>query len=467
MEQITCIILAAGLGKRMGSNSPKVLAKTDESTLIEHVLVSAATLNPTKTVIVTGYGRELVEQVVKQSSAAALHREIAFAFQEQQLGTGHAVLSASQYLEGFSGNVAILSGDAPLLTPASLELLVKGHEFAKATVSLLSFEAPFPNPYGRIIRAEQNRRSVEKIVEAKDCSPFELLVREVNSGIYLVESAFLLPALRSLSNNNAQKEYYLTDIVAKSTQEGQTVCAMCLSQPEDALGVNSPAELAVVNRVLRQRRIEKLVAQGVTFLAPESCFIDPAVTIDSGTVIGPNVQILGKSRIARDVVFEGSAIVIDSEIGANSAIKLGCRIEESSVGADCSVGPFAHVRPKSALLDRCKIGNFVETKNARLAPGVKAGHLTYLGDCEIGTETNIGAGTITCNYDGVSKHTTTIGEHAFIGSDSCLVAPVEIGNGAYVGAGSVITKNVEPDALAFTRAPFVQKPGWAARKKKK
>jgi bifunctional UDP-N-acetylglucosamine pyrophosphorylase / glucosamine-1-phosphate N-acetyltransferase len=467
MEQTTCIILAAGLGKRMGSHLPKVLAKTDESTLIEHVLHAAAALNPMKTVIVTGHGRELVEQAVLQSSVAKLHREIAFAFQEQQLGTGHAVLSASRCIEGFQGNVAILYGDAPLLTPSSLDLLVKSHEFAKATVSLLSFEAPFPNPYGRIIRSDKNQRTIERIVEAKDCSPFELLVREVNSGIYLVESSFLLPAVKSLTNNNVQKEYYLTDIVAKATQEGQTVCALCLSSPEDALGVNSPAELAIVNRVLGQRRVAKLTAQGVNFLAPESCFIDPEASIEAGALIGPNVQLKGRTKISREVVIEGSSIVIDSSIGERTLVKLGCRIENASIGAECSVGPFAHVRPKSILKDRCKIGNFVEMKNAHLAEGVKAGHLTYLGDCEIGAETNIGAGTITCNYDGASKHTTKIGERAFIGSDSCLVAPVEIGSGSYVGAGSVITKNVEPEALAFTRAPLVQKAGWAARKQKK
>jgi len=279
--------------------------------------------------------------------------------------------------------------------------------------------------------------------------------------VYAVDSSFLKPAIESLTNENAQKEYYLTDIVAKASKEGQTVCAFPLGDAREAAGVNTLADLAAVNAVLAERQIKQLQGAGVIFDQPQSCVIDPGVSIAPGARIGPQVQLRGDTSIAKDVVIEGSALIVNSTIHTGAEIRLASRIEDSTIGEETTVGPFAHVRPGTKLGAHCRIGNFVETKNATLADGAKASHLTYLGDCTVGADSNIGAGTITCNYDGYSKSTTTIGKGVFIGSNSSLVAPIEIGDGALVAAGSVITKNVPSDALGLGRAEQVNKPDWA------
>jgi len=360
--------------------------------------------------------------------------------------------------------VLIVYADAPLIRGETLKLFLDYHLFKKATVSLISFTSPYPNPYGRIIR---NRVSgdVEQIVEAKDCNIEELLIDEVNSGIFAVDSSFLKPAIDSLKNDNAQKEYYLTDIVGKATKEGQRVTGFKLHDSNEALGVNTPSELETVNRILAQRRISNLIDDGVLFDDPGSCFIDAGTALAPSASIGPNVQLRGQCKIEAGVIIEGTAIVINSYIKKGAHIRLGCRIEDSIIGENTVVGPFAHLRPGTVLGNEVKVGNFVETKNAKLADGAKASHLTYLGDCTVGENTNIGAGTITCNYDGYKKSTTTIGKDVFIGSNSALVAPVTLNDGVTIGAGSVITKDIPEYALALTRPELTVREGWSKKKR--
>ncbi len=462
MEKICCIILAAGMGKRMGGELPKAIVSTREKPLIDHVLDATGALRPEKTIIVAGHKRELLEGHLADSQSAKGHN-IEVAHQAEQLGTGHAVQCALKALGSFQGTVIITYADHPLFTPQTLELFLAFHTFKKATLTLMSFTVPPPNGYGRVIRSSKG--TVLKVTEAKDCNPEEILIQEVNSGVYAVDSAFLGPAVKSLTNSNAQGEYYLTDIVEKASGEGQTVLAFPLASAQEAAGVNSVADLALVNEILAHRHIKTLHENGVGFDDPKSCFVDAQVTIAPGARIGPNVQLRGRTSIGEGVVIEGTAIIADSTIEKGAVIKLGTKIDDSIIGSGASVGPFAHIRPGSKLGAGAKIGNFVETKNASIGVDAKASHLTYLGDCTVGDGTNIGAGTITCNYDGYKKSNTTIGCDVFIGSNSSLVAPVTIGDGALIAAGSVITKDVPADSLALGRAKQENKAEWAKKRR--
>lgn len=472
MDSFAIVILAAGLGKRMGSALPKVVISTREKPLIQHLLTNiSGCKNAEKVVIVTGHRRDLVEKSVLEGARGKNGKEyyktgnILFAFQEKQIGTGDAVKSALPLLKDFSGTVLILYGDAPLITSSTLSRFLTAHEQSRATVSFISFRAPLPNNYGRVVRDEKGE--VSKIVEARDCSADEIKIDEVNSGIYLVDSSFLAPAVNGLKNENAQGEYYLTDILEQAAREGQRITAMLLEDSSEVLGVNTNHDLMQVNEAIIMKKINELVEAGVRFDDPESVFIDSDAQVAAGVRFGPNVQVLGNSVIEGGVTFEGSAYVKNSVIKANSEIKFCVRIEDSVVGESNHIGPFAHLRPGTESAGGVKIGNFVETKKARLAKGAKASHLTYLGDCTVGSETNIGAGTITCNYDGYRKSETAIGEGVFIGSNTSLVAPVKVGDGATIGAGSVITKDVEKDSLAVSRAQQVSKPGWSKSRRLK
>lgn len=462
MDDIYLVILAAGLGKRLGGENPKAITRTRDGALIDLVLTCFSTLRPKKSIIVTGHKRELVEAHVTSSAAARGHA-IEFVHQSEQLGTGHAARCALPALAGCKGTVIITYADHPLFTPDTLGHFISYHTFKKSTVSMISFIEPPPNGYGRIIKGTNG--SILRITEAKDCNPEELLIREVNSGVYAVDSAFLKPALESLTNDNAQKEYYLTDIVGKAVSEGQTVCAFPLGDAHEAAGVNNFTDLAFVNSVLAKRHILRLQSEGVVFENAESCSIDPDVTIGSGTRVGPQTQLKGKTAIGENVILEGSSLIIDSTIAARVQIRIASRVEGATVGEESTIGPCAHIRPGTRTGAHCRIGNFVEVKSATLADGAKASHLTYLGDCEVGRDTNIGAGTITCNYDGYSKSKTTIGSGVFIGSNSCLVAPIDIGDGALIAAGSAITESVPADALAIGRGQQTIKPGWAKRRR--
>ncbi|MEY4668033.1 MAG: hypothetical protein RL518_732 [Pseudomonadota bacterium] len=463
MDTICCIILAAGAGKRMGRDLPKAITQTREKALIDHLLDAVAPLKPAKTIVVAGHKQEVLKSHLASSASSKGH-SIEIAIQDQQLGTGHAVKCALPALHGFTGTVLITYADHPLFTTETLQLFTRYHAFKKATLTMLSFKAPPPNGYGKVIRDEKGH--VVRITEAKDCNPEEALISEVNSGFYAVDSAFLKPAVEALTNNNAQGEYYLTDIVEKACKEGQTVAAFPLADASEAAGVNTPYELSLVNDILAQRQIKRLQLEGVAFTDPKSCFIDATVSIEPGAQIGPNVQLRGSTTIAHGAIIEGTAIIKDSTIAANAIIKLGSHVESSAIGREASVGPFAHVRPGSSIGDQCRIGNFVETKNVTLHDGAKASHLTYLGDCVVGENTNIGAGTITCNYDGYKKSQTTIGKDVFIGSNSALVAPVTVGDGALIAAGSVITRDVPANALGLARARQENKEEWAKERRK-
>lgn len=458
MEQICCVVLAAGIGKRMGGDLPKAITRTRERALIDHVLDSLSLLKPTKTVIVVGHKRELLEKHLASSPSASGHA-LEFAVQERPLGTGDAVRAALPAVGAFRGTVVITYADHPLFTPETLRDLVAFHAFKKATVTMLTFQVPPPNGYGRIIRHDKG--NILRITEAKDCTPEELLTREVNSGVFAVDSSFLRPAVDSLEPNNAQGEYYLTDIVEKAAKEGQTVAAFPLGNAEEAAGVNSPAELHFVNDVLKRRHVAALRESGVIFDDPASCLLDATVAVEPGAHIGPNVQLRGKTSIGAGAIIEGTSLIIDSHVAPGALIKLGSRVEGASIGELSTVGPFANVRPGTVLGREVRVGNFVETKSTIMHDGAKASHLTYLGDCTVGENANVGAGTITCNYDGHRKAETSIGKGAFIGSNTALVAPVAVGDGAIVAAGSVITRDVPKDALGVARARQDNKDGWA------
>lgn len=462
MNETFAIILAAGLGKRLGGDLPKAIAKTRQGALIDLVLGGVSALKPKKVVTVVGHKRELVEEHVTRSSYAK-ELKIEFAPQEQQLGTGHAVRSALSNLSGCSGTVLISYADHPLYTPETLKHFLEYHHFKRATLSLISFNAPPPNGYGRVVR--DSKGEVLRITEARDCNPEELLISEVNSGVFAVDSAFLKPAVEGLTNDNSQGEFYLTDIVSKAVSEGQRVVAFPLGDPHEAAGVNTLSDLHFVNETLAARQIAFLQSKGVHFTDPRSVYIDPQVEIASGVRIGANVELRGETYLAPEVVVEGGSLLLDAKVEARSVIRLSSRVEGATIGSDVVVGPFANLRAGTVLGDRVRVGNFVEIKNSTLASGAKASHLTYLGDCSVGSESNIGAGTITCNYDGYKKSKTEIGSGVFVGSNSSLVAPLKVGDGALIAAGSVITKDVPEDSLGVARAQQTNRLGWAKKRR--
>jgi bifunctional UDP-N-acetylglucosamine pyrophosphorylase / glucosamine-1-phosphate N-acetyltransferase len=387
-----------------------------------------------------------------------------FAHQAEQKGTGHATACALPELRNFRGTVLILYGDVPLISRETLQQFLTLHEARRSTVSLISFVTSALGRYGRIIR-DSSGQHVAKVVEARDCDPRELLINEVNAGVYAVDSAFLEPALKDLSSNNSQGEYYLTDIVERANKEGQTVCVYLAPDAEEFLGVNTRSDLAHVNEVLVRRRIERVIESGVTVKDRRSVYIGPEVVIGVGSVLGPQVYLYGKTSLAEGVVVEGSCYLVDCKVEKQAQLRFGIRAEGSIIGTEAKIGPFAHLRPGTILDERVKVGNFVETKNAHLHADVSASHLTYLGDCEVGSATNIGAGTITCNYDGFTKFKTTIGENVFIGSNTCLVAPITIESGATIGAGSVLQEDLPANALGLTRAPLKVKENYNRRRK--
>lgn len=466
MEPIAVVVLAAGLGKRMGNPSlPKVLTETRERPIIEHVLLSIKELEPERIVVVTGFQRELVEDRVRSLATREGLPRIVFAYQDQQLGTGHAALCALPALEGFKGSVVIVVGDAPLIRAKTLKALVAHQETTQSTVTILSVVANRHTSYGRVIRSKDGKQ-VERVIELRDCSPDQAAITEVNAGFYSIDSAFIGPVLNNLTNENAQKEYYLTDVVSAASEQGQNVTALVINDLDEVQGINTQEDLALVNRELRGRLVSDLMNRGIQFEDPSTVYVSRESLIDSGVKIGPNVHLIGKCIIGANTKIEGDAYLINTTIGANAHIKFSVRSEEAIIGESSIIGPFANLRPGTQLSNDVKIGNFVETKKAIIGSHTSASHLTYLGDCEIGDNTNIGAGTITCNYDGKNKFKTTIGNDVFIGSDTALVAPVTVEDGATIGAGSVITQDVPGNALALTRAPQVTKANYIRKSKR-
>lgn len=478
MDNTSFIILAAGLGTRMKSKLPKVAVSTVYKPMISHVLDNVGEICPERTVVITGYRREIVEEIARGWKAEENNSnsngdkkpcnigKLSFAVQEQQLGTGHAALCAKDELSDFSGTVVIMNGDGPLITGDTLKKFLDHHNEQQSNVSVLSAHVDNAGSLGRIIR-DKSTGEFLKIVEAKDCSPEELKINEINSGLYAVNSEFLWPALEKITPNNAQKELYLPDIVADSVNEGKTTIAVAVEDPNEVLGVNSRLELNIVNKILRQRTNDKLLLSGVSLEHPESFFADPTVKIASDVIIGQNVTLKGNTVIEEGVIIEGTAWLKDTTVKKGAHLKIGVRCENATIGEESKVGPFAQLRPGAILGKGVKIGNFVEVKNSEISDNVSAGHLTYLGDCSIGESTNIGAGTITVNYDGVNKHRTNIGANTSVGSNNSLVAPVTLGENSYTGAGSVIRDNVPPKSLSLTVGKLVVKENYADRKKTK
>ena len=464
MQALSIIILAAGKGTRMGTDEPKVLARTcANQTLLEHVVTTASALNPKEIIVVIGHQAEKVSELIKKLQNA--HQQINFkiALQEQQLGTGHAVKCGCALLDSKCKDVLILCGDVPLVKISSLQRLIQDYSSAQAAIGISTMWIENSSGYGRILRNSIGK--VTAIVEKKDCTVAQLTIPEGNAAIYCADKTFLVDALSKIKNENSQKEYYLTDIIGLAVNDQQTVSATIFDDYNEVQGVNTQADLASVNRKIISETITTLCQQGVRFADPDSCFIEPTVSIQKSAEIGPNVQILGNSTVAAGVVIEGNAVIKNSSIGPAALIKNFVVIEDAVLEANCQIGPFAHLRSGSKIGDSARIGNFVETKNAALATGVKASHLSYLGDCTIGSNTNIGAGTIFANYDGVNKHHTVVGPNSFIGSNSTLIAPLQIGQAATVGAGSVIRKDVEAESLTLTKGELITKTKWARPKK--
>ena len=454
---IHVVILAAGQGTRMKSALPKVLHRVAGRPMVGHVLRTAAAVSPATTTLVVGHQADAVRQHFRDWA------DVGYVVQEPQLGTAHALQQAAPVLEGRSGTVVLLSGDVPLLRPATLQGLIAAHRAAKAAVTVVTAVVERPYGYGRIIRT--NGR-MARIVEERDASPAERQVREINSGIYAFELApQLFDALGAIKPRNEQREYYVTDLVAIYRRRKRPVETFVVDDPGEIRGVNSRSELAEVSANMRQTKNEELMAAGVTLIDPATTYIDPDVEIGPDTVIHPGVVIQGHSRIGAACEIHASVRIADTEIADRVTIHNFCLIIGARVAEGASIGPFAHLRPESEVGQAAKVGNFVELKKTTLGAGSKANHLSYLGDATIGPNVNVGAGTITCNYDGRKKHETVIEEGAFIGSDTQLVAPVRIGKGAYVAAGSSITEDVPAGALGIARGRQTNIEGWVARKK--
>lgn len=426
--------------------------------MVLHVLDLVGRLRPDRTILVVGtQADEIAKTVTGRSIKAVLQR--------RPLGTGHAALQAERSLRRSGPLVLILNGDTPLLRKSTLDALIRCHRREKAVVTLLTARLSDPAGYGRIVRDVSG--SVVKIVEEKDASPEERNINEVNTGTYVVERSFLFPALHRLRRSNKQGEYYLTDIVGAAVRGALTVSALAGEDPEEVRGINTRADLAAAERTLRLRRLDHWMRAGVTIRDPESTHIGSDVRIGRDTVLHPFSTIEGETRIGRECVVRSHVCIRDSRLADGVTVREACVIEESRLGKGVSVGPFAHLRPGTVLDPGARVGNFVEIKKARLGAGSKANHLSYIGDAAVGRRVNIGAGTITCNYDGAEKHRTVIGDDVFVGSDTQFVAPVRVGKGAVVAAGSTITRDVPPDALAIARTPQSNKPGYAKRRRER
>jgi bifunctional UDP-N-acetylglucosamine pyrophosphorylase/glucosamine-1-phosphate N-acetyltransferase len=460
--RVAVAIMAAGKGTRLKSQLAKVLHEVAGKPLLTRVIAAATSVVPPADIfVVIGHEAERVRSVVA-------HTGVNFILQADQRGTGHALMVAQPALSTYD-HVVVLSGDAPQITPQTIARLLNFHLDQQAAMTLLSADLENPTGYGRVIRKRSgpNARGaeVEAIVEEKSASPAQKAIHEINAGFYVFALPQLLSNIEKLSTANPHGEYYLTDMAGVLRQAKHRVVVWKTENSSEVLGANTLAELAAIDHQIRMLKCQQLMSEGVTIFYPATCVIDDEVEVAADTVIEPSVQILGRSRIGAACHISSYSVIRNSEVGPGVLIRPGCILEEAHVGPSAVLGPYSHLRPGSEIGEGAHVGNFVETKKIKLGKGSKANHLTYLGDAEIGAGVNIGAGTITCNYDGVQKHTTVIGDGAFIGSDSTLVAPVRIGRGAYVGAASCITSNVPEDALAVGRAQQVVKEGWAREKR--
>jgi bifunctional UDP-N-acetylglucosamine pyrophosphorylase/glucosamine-1-phosphate N-acetyltransferase len=456
-------ILAAGKGTRLKSRHPKVLHRVGGKPLLEQVISAALQVAPACDIFaIIGHEAEQVQKAVG-------HTGINFVLQEEQRGTGHAIMTARAAL-GHYDFFLVLSGDVPLIRPATIERIRDFHLTTGAAMSILTAEPQDPTGYGRIVRVQKDGKTTEvvsAIIEQKSLAPSQQGLREINSGIYAFSSGPLFAHLDKLTTDNAHQEFYLTDMASILTQAGEKVAAVLAPDAPEVLGANTRAELASLDALLRTRKCQELMADGVSIFRPDTCVIDSAVRIGSDTVIEPFVQLLGNTTVGGDCVVSSYSVIRDCKIGNGVTVRPGCIMTEACVDDGAILGPYCHLRPAADVAAGAHVGNFVELKKTRLGKGSKANHLSYLGDAVIGENVNIGAGTITCNYDGAHKHQTIIEDGAFIGSDSILVAPVKIGSGSYVAASSCITQDVPSDSLALGRAQQVNKDGWAKQKREK
>jgi len=457
---LVTIILAAGKGTRMNSSLPKVLHKLAGRPLIDHVLNTAFSLDPEKVIVVVGYGADSVRSAVGNRSD-----DLEFVIQEPQLGTGHAVSQCLDRLSVFDGTVVVLSGDVPVLKPETLRQLILARIETGAALSVLTGNLEEPTGYGRIIRSPDG--DILEIREQKDLSEGQENITEVNLGVYAFDSAFLVRELPGIGSDNAQGEYYLTDMVKVAAGSGSGVISHKIADQKEALGINTLGELGNMEMAMNRKHMEKLMGSGVRILDPDRTWIDDTVTVEPDTVIHPSVFLYGQTKIGAGSVIWPGAVITDSIIGLDSVIKPYCVITDSIIGDKAEIGPFSHFRPGNKIESAVKIGNFVEIKKSTVGEGSKVSHLTYIGDSELGEKVNIGAGCVTANYDGFKKSKTIIEDGVFVGSGTMMVAPITLGRGSLVAAGSTLTKDVPPDALAIARSPQSVKEGWAAERRER
>jgi bifunctional UDP-N-acetylglucosamine pyrophosphorylase / glucosamine-1-phosphate N-acetyltransferase len=461
MADLHVVVLAAGKGTRMKSALPKVLHRVAGAPMIEHVLATARTLQPRSITLVVGHQAQALQE------ALSTHRDLIIVVQEPQLGTAHALLTTETALRQANGTVVLLSGDVPLLSSDTLKALVGRHEAAGAVVTVVTAILNDPAGYGRIVRSGGQ---IARIVEERDATPEERVIHEINAGIYAFRLDGLFEALRNIVAANAQHEYYLPDIIALCRTRGLPVETITVENADETRGINSRSELAAVSRIVRQRKNSELMAAGVTIEDPATTYVDPEVEIGADTIIHPGVSLEGQTIIGAACEIHSGVRIVNSRLGNRVTVLNHCLINNSTLADDSRVGPFAHLRTDVALGERARVGNFVELKKTALGAGSKSMHLTYLGDATIGAGVNVGAGTITCNYDGTTKSQTTIEDGAFIGSDTQLIAPVTVGKGAYVGSGTTIREDVPAGALAVSAGKQRNFEGWvdkrADRKKK-
>lgn len=444
----------------MKSRLPKILHRIAGRPIIDYVLDVASLLTPASVTLVIGHGADQVRESLSARPG------VQFALQEPQLGTGHALMQAQPLLRGARGTVLLLSGDVPLLRVETVRRLIDAHHGAHAAATVLTARVDRPDGYGRIVRDSSSGRIV-RIVEHRDATPDERRIDEINTGIYAFDLEPLFASLGAVGAANAQGEYYLPDLVAIYRAQGRGVETVEAGDIREVQGINSRSELADAAAAVRRRKCDELMAAGVTIVDPAATYIDTGVTVGADTTIQPNVYLEGATTIGERCEIHAGTRIVDSTIANGVVVLNHCVITSSAIRDRVHIGPFAHLRPDSSVMEEAHIGNFVELKKTTLGRGSKANHLAYLGDATIGEKVNVGAGTITCNYDGEKKHPTVIEDGAFIGSDTQLVAPVTVGRGSYVAAGSSITDDVPPGALAVARGKQVNKEGWVARKKQK
>ena len=457
MESIATIILAAGKGTRMKSELVKVLHPILGLPLLSYPIeLSLSGIKAEKTIVVVGHQADRIQERFKDL-------KIDFALQKEQLGTGHAVLQAIPFLHEFSGAVLILCGDVPLVKVETLRSFIDTYKENESTLSVLTAVVEEPFGYGRILRNSEGW--LEKIVEEKDASEEERMIREINTGIFCVKAPFLMEGLKEIGKGNAQGEYYLTDLVEIAKKKGLRCSAHIVADPVEVMGINTRVDLAMANEVLRQEKLKELMLAGVTIVDPKTTYVDRAVEVGKDTLLYPNCHLQGKTKIGERCIIEPNSKILDSILGNDIIIRANSVITESKIEEGAIIGPFAHLRPLSEIKTKAKIGNFVEVKKSVIGKGSKANHLAYIGDSLLGEGVNIGAGTIFCNYDGFEKHQTVIGNRVFVGSNVELVAPVKVGNDSSIGAGTTVTKDVPEGALAISRVKQKNIKKWNKRVK--